>query len=129
MRVYGNMCVIQVAAANMPMGSLIVGVDLVPIKPIRGAKTMLGDITTQVLQPSQCVPMIQVRLYSSCLTAQKPCSETSRHRYVATITMCTHDTSAALFLSHTAQDHARRHHDTGTALFLLLGDPLLGAIF
>ncbi len=38
----------QVAAQNMPMASLIVGVDLVPIKPIRGVKTMLGDITTQV---------------------------------------------------------------------------------
>eukprot|EP00967_Tisochrysis_lutea_P096581 scaffold141548_cov18-Tisochrysis_lutea.AAC.1 len=39
---------LQVAAQNMPMASLIVGVDLVPIKPIRGVKTMLGDITTQV---------------------------------------------------------------------------------
>ncbi|KAF5833809.1 FtsJ-like methyltransferase-domain-containing protein [Dunaliella salina] len=38
---------LQVAAQNMPMASLIVGVDLVPIKPIRGVKTMLGDITTQ----------------------------------------------------------------------------------
>ena len=39
---------IQVASKNMPMGSLIVGVDLVPIKQIHGVKTMLGDITTQV---------------------------------------------------------------------------------
>lgn len=31
----------------MPMGSLIMGVDLVPIKPVRGVKCFLSDITTQ----------------------------------------------------------------------------------
>lgn len=31
----------------MPVGSLILGVDLAPIKPIRGVKTFVGDITTQ----------------------------------------------------------------------------------
>lgn len=31
----------------MPVGSLIIGVDLASIKPIRGVKTLLGDITTQ----------------------------------------------------------------------------------
>lgn len=31
----------------MPVGSLILGVDLAPIKPIRGVKTFIGDITTQ----------------------------------------------------------------------------------
>lgn len=37
---------LQVAAKHMPMGSLILGVDLVPIKPIRGVKLLLSDITT-----------------------------------------------------------------------------------
>lgn len=38
---------LQVAAKTMPVGSLIMGVDLVPIKPIRGVKTLVQDITTQ----------------------------------------------------------------------------------
>jgi AdoMet-dependent rRNA methyltransferase SPB1 len=36
-----------VAAKTMPVGSLILGVDLAPIKPIRGVKTLVQDITTQ----------------------------------------------------------------------------------
>lgn len=31
----------------MPVGSLVIGVDLVSMKPMRGVKTLLGDITTQ----------------------------------------------------------------------------------
>jgi len=31
----------------MPVGSLIVGVDLDAIRAIRGCKTLVGDITTQ----------------------------------------------------------------------------------
>ena len=31
----------------MPMSSLIVGIDLVPIKAVRGVRTIVGDITTQ----------------------------------------------------------------------------------
>jgi AdoMet-dependent rRNA methyltransferase SPB1 len=35
----------------MPVGSLILGVDLAPIKPIRGVKTLVHDITTQARRP------------------------------------------------------------------------------
>ena len=38
---------LQVAAKYMPMSSTIVGVDLAPIKPIRGCTTFVDDITTQ----------------------------------------------------------------------------------
>ncbi|CCD15434.1 unnamed protein product [Trypanosoma congolense IL3000] len=41
----GSWC--QVAAKHMPVGSKIVGVDLVPIAPIRGVKTFVGDITDE----------------------------------------------------------------------------------
>eukprot|EP01035_Chromulina_nebulosa_P055487 gene55487-76028_t len=40
----GGWC--QVAAKNMPAGSLVVGVDLMPIKAIRNVKTIVSDITT-----------------------------------------------------------------------------------
>jgi AdoMet-dependent rRNA methyltransferase SPB1 len=36
-----------VAVKNMPIGSMVIGVDLLPIKAIRGVKTLIGDITTQ----------------------------------------------------------------------------------
>ena len=38
---------LQVAQKYMPMSSTIVGVDLAPIRPIRGVTTIVEDITTQ----------------------------------------------------------------------------------
>mmetsp|Transcript_24312 Transcript_24312/g.67595 ORF Transcript_24312/g.67595 Transcript_24312/m.67595 type:complete len:859 (-) Transcript_24312:91-2667(-) len=38
---------LQVAAKHMPVNSLCIGVDLDPIRPIRGCQTFVGDITTQ----------------------------------------------------------------------------------
>ena len=47
------------AVRHMPMSSLVLGIDLVPIKAVRGVKTIVGDITTtqarQVCLPSDAV--------------------------------------------------------------------------
>lgn len=40
----GGWC--QVAAKYMPRGSIILGVDLLPIRPIPNVKTLVHDITT-----------------------------------------------------------------------------------
>lgn len=38
---------LQVAAKQMPVSSIIIGVDLVPIRPIKGVTTIVADIRTQ----------------------------------------------------------------------------------
>ncbi len=41
---------LQIAAQNMPMQSIILGVDLCPIKPINGVQTFQDDITSESCQ-------------------------------------------------------------------------------
>lgn len=57
---------LQVAAKTMPVGSLIVGVDLDPIRPIPGVTSFIGDITSQktrqVRFPHSCARHLQRRL-------------------------------------------------------------------
>jgi AdoMet-dependent rRNA methyltransferase SPB1 len=40
----GGWC--QVAAKHMPTGSIVLGIDLLPIRAIRNVKTIVSDITT-----------------------------------------------------------------------------------
>lgn len=40
------------AAATCPPGSNILGLDLVPIRPIRGVRTLVGDLTTEAARRS-----------------------------------------------------------------------------
>ena len=53
----GGWC--QVAAKCMPVGSIILGVDLLPIRSIRNVKTIVADITT-----AECRKMIHQELQS-----------------------------------------------------------------
>ena len=49
---------LQVAQKTMPMSSLIIGIDLAPIKAIRGVHTIIGDITTQKARQVRFFPVL-----------------------------------------------------------------------
>ena len=51
----GGWC--QVAAKTMPANSIVLGIDLLPIRPIRNVKTFVSDITT-----AECRGMIKREL-------------------------------------------------------------------
>ena len=46
---------LQVAAKHMPVSSIIIGIDLVPIKPIHNVITIQADITTNNCKQVCCV--------------------------------------------------------------------------
>ena len=43
------------AVKHMPMSSLIIGIDLDPIRAIKGCITLVGDITTQKSRQVACL--------------------------------------------------------------------------
>ncbi|GFO43166.1 pre-rRNA processing protein ftsj3-like [Plakobranchus ocellatus] len=51
---------LQVAAENAPMSNLIIGIDLVPIAPIRNVKTFQEDITTE-----KCRQLLRKELHTA----------------------------------------------------------------
>ena len=53
----GGWC--QVAAKSVPAGSIVIGVDLLPIRAIRNVKTFVADITT-----AECRKMVANELQS-----------------------------------------------------------------
>lgn len=53
------------AVKHMPMSSLIIGIDLDPIRAIKGCKTLVGDITTQKSRQVRCPPWLTPSPYSS----------------------------------------------------------------
>ena len=66
----------------MPMSSLILGMDLVPIKAVRGTKTLVGDITTQQarqVQPSRLTlqAFVASKMLSCFMAASCPESRTA----------------------------------------------------
>ena len=83
---------LQVAQKTMPMSSLIIGIDLVPIKAVRGVRTIVGDITTQkspagtqswFFRGIKTLSMEHLHVYCpllSCGNAQvSPCCKSSIH--------------------------------------------------
>ena len=77
---------LQVAVKHMPMSSLIIGIDLDPIRAIKGCTTLVGDITTQKarqvcssMQSTQTVMPIALSSWNYSLPAMTACLSGQTH--------------------------------------------------
>ena len=91
----------------MPMSSLIIGIDLAPIKAIRGVRTIVGDITTQKARQVNAAGL------PSCIEHLDSVQQAHMSWY--TYLPCLHQLSAS---SGAGRAGSRKHHCTFQTIHL-----------